>query len=78
MCVKSLNFQYLQFMGKNVFNTVQAKRIMSRGQIQLLDHQSAISETGKGPLGFCAVGKAMSQRKPTAPVNKPPSAPRGG
>lgn len=46
-CMKCLNFKYLRLIFKNVFNTVKAKQVTSRGQIQLLGHQLAIFKQGE-------------------------------
>lgn len=46
-CMKCLNFKYLRLIFKNVFNTVKAKQVTSRGQIQLLGHQLAIFRQGE-------------------------------
>jgi len=45
--MKCLNFKYLRLIFKNVFNTVKAKQVTSRGQIQLLGHQLAIFRQGE-------------------------------
>ena len=47
VCMKCLNFKYLRLIFKNVFNTVKAKQVTSRGQIQLLGHQLAIFKQGE-------------------------------
>ena len=46
-CMKCLNFKYLRLIFKNVFNTVKAKQVTSRGQIQLLGQQLAIFKQGE-------------------------------
>lgn len=49
VCVRALDAKHLQLIFKDVFNTMQAKqiKITSKGQIQLLGHQFAISERGE-------------------------------